>query len=282
MIDLHLHSTHSDGTMTPSELVKKAAHIGLSAISITDHDTVSGTEEALSEGGACSVEVIPGLEISVKHKGLTLHLLGYNFNWLDEQLVKILDRLQAAREDRNLKIIKKFQAMGINITEQDLKNESGTGVAGRPHFARLLVKAGLVRNNEQAFSQYLKAGRCAYAPRFVLDTQDAIKILHDAGGIAVLAHPMQLPCSFSELSMMINELKQLGMDGLETYYPTQRGQAGKKIRALAQKYQLLETGGSDYHGDIRIGTSMAGGSKKFLVPEKLLSKLKMKLQPSKR
>ena len=274
MIDLHLHSTYSDGTMTPSELVQKAAHIGLSAISITDHGTVSGTEEAMSEGSACSVEVIPGLEISVKHKGVNLHLLGYNFNWLDERLVNILDRLQSARKERNLEIIKKFQGMGIDITEEDLKNESGTGVAGRPHFARLLVKGGLVKNNDQAFSQYLKAGRCAYAPRFVLDAHDAIKMLHDAGGIAVLAHPIQLPCSFSELSMMIKTLKQLGIDGLETYYPTQRGKAGKKIRELAHKYQLLETGGSDYHGDIRIGTSMAGASKKFQVPEELLSKLK--------
>ena len=274
MIDLHLHSTHSDGTMTPSQLVKQAAGIGLSAISITDHDTVSATAEAITEGKIYSVEVIPGLEISSKYKGLDLHLLGYNFDWLNPELLKTLDRLQSARKERNKKIIRKLQEIGINITEQDLKTESGAGVAGRPHFARLLIKSGVVKNNQQAFSHYLKAGRCAYVPRFVLDIHDAIEILHCAGGIAVLAHPIQLSCSFSELSRTIKELKELGVDGLETYYPTQKGKTGKKIRELAEKYQLLETGGSDYHGDIRHGTSMAGATGKFQVPAELLTKLK--------
>jgi predicted metal-dependent phosphoesterase TrpH len=274
MIDLHLHSTHSDGTMTPSQLVKQAAGIGLSAISITDHDTVSATAEAIREGEIHSVEVIPGLEISSKYKGLDLHLLGYNFDWLNTELLKILDQLQSARKDRNKKIIRKLQEIGINITEQDLKAESGAGVAGRPHFARLLIKSGVVKNHQQAFSRYLKVGRCAYVPRFVLDIHDAIEILHGAGGLAVLAHPIQLSCSFSELSRIIKELKELGMDGLETYYPTQKGKKGKKIRELAVKYQLLETGGSDYHGDIRHGTSMAGGTGKFQVPAELLTKLK--------
>lgn len=274
MIDLHLHSTHSDGTMTPSQLVKQAADIGLCAISITDHDTVSATDEAIREGEIYSVEVISGLEISSKYKGLDLHLLGYNFDWRNTELLKNLDRLQSARKERNKKIILKLQEIGINISEQDLKAESGAGVAGRPHFARLLIKSGVVKNNEQAFSHYLKAGRCAYVPRFVLDIHDAIEILHGAGGIAVLAHPIQLSCSLGELSMIIKELKELGMDGLETYYPTQKGKTGKKIRELAEKYQLLETGGSDYHGDIRHGTSMAGATRKFQVPAELLTKLK--------
>lgn len=274
MIDLHLHSTHSDGTMTPSQLVKQAADIGLVAISITDHDTVSATGEAIREGTIHSVEVIPGLEISSKYRGLDLHLLGYNFDWLNAELLRNLERLQSARKERNKKIIGKLQKIGISITEQELKAESGSGVAGRPHFARLLIKSGVVKNNEQAFSRYLKSGRCAYVPRFVLDIQDAIEILHGAGGIAVLAHPVQLSCSLSELSRIIKELKELGLDGLETFYPTQQGKTGKKIKELAEKYQLLETGGSDYHGTIRHGTSMAGATRKFQVPVELLNKLK--------
>ncbi len=278
MIDLHLHSTYSDGTMTPSELVRLAAGIGLSAISVTDHDTVSGIEEALREGIECSLEVVPGLEISVEHKGMNLHLLGYYFDWFDDRLVDTLGMLQTSREIRNSRIVSKFQEMGIDLTEDELQNEAGAGVAGRPHFARLLVKKNIVKSNEQAFAHYLKAGRCAYVSRYVLDISEAIDILHDAGGFAVVAHPTQLPCSLNELSGILRELKQLGIDGLETYYPTQRGDVFKKIRALAQQYQLLETGGSDYHGETRKGTAIAGATKKFLVPDELMNTLRKQKQ----
>ncbi len=273
MIDLHLHSTYSDGTMTPAELVKQGADIGLSALSITDHDTVSATEEALAEGKKYAVEVVPGLEISVKHREMDLHLLGYYFDWRDRGLLETLETLQGARDDRNRKIIKKLQAMGIALSDEQLQEEAGTGVAGRPHVARLLVKNNIVKNNQQAFSLYLKAGRCAYVPRFLLGSSQAIRILHDAGGYAVLAHPGQISCSMNELSGIINELKRQGIDGLETYYPTQRGDSFRKIRALAGKYELLETGGSDYHGDTRPNTSMAGTTNKFVVPDTVIKKL---------
>jgi len=274
MIDLHLHSTHSDGTMTPAELVRAASRIGLSAISITDHDTVSATEEARREGETHSVEVIPGLEISSKHRGLDLHLLGYDFDWRNALLMSNLRRLQSARVQRNKNILEKLQKIGINLTEQDLRDEAGDGVAGRPHFARLLIKSGVVKNNEQAFSDYLKTGRCAYVPRYVLDIRDAIEMLHGAGGIAVLAHPIQLRCSHQELSKVVRELKDMGLDGLETYYPTQKKKVGKKIRELAVKYQMVETGGSDFHGEVRIGTAIAGATKHFMVPDELLGALK--------
>ena len=274
MIDLHLHSTYSDGTMTPSQLVKLAASTGLSAVSITDHDTVSGTDEALDEGKRCSLEVVPGLEISVAHKGMNLHLLGYYFDWHDGRLAETLEMLQTSRAVRNRKIVSKLQEMGISLSEEELQKEAGEGVAGRPHFARLLVKKNIVKTNEQAFAHYLKAGRCAYVSRFVLEIREAIALLHDAGGFAVVAHPLQLPCTLTELSGIVRELKYLGIDGLETYYPTQRGDGFKKIRALAQQYQLLETGGSDYHGDTRKGTSIAGAAKNFLVPDELMNTLK--------
>lgn len=274
MIDLHLHSTYSDGTMPPKELVEKAAGIGLTALSITDHDTIAGTQEALTAGKVFSVEVIPGLEISSKFRDINLHLLGYQFNWQDRRLAEVLKRLQGARSIRNLEILSKLQSLGLEISEQDLIRESGNGVAGRPHFARLLVKCGVVKNNDQAFAQYLKKGRCAYAPRFLLDVEEAIDIIHGAGGIAILAHPIQLPCSFSELSEIIRQLKIAGLDGLESYYPTQKGKIGKRIKDLARTHQLLETGGSDYHGDVRPNSSMAGETGKFQVPDDLLAHIK--------
>lgn len=273
MIDLHLHSTHSDGTMSPTELIQKAAEIGLEAISITDHDTVSGTEEALRVGKDCGVIAIPGLEISARFEDLDLHLLGYCFNWKDPLLLKALGDLQHARNKRNKQIIEKLRELGIDIGERDLINESKIGSAGRPHFARLLVKKKVVKSYEQAFNNYLKVGRCAYVPRYVLEVSEAIHILHKAGGLAVLAHPVQLRLSSGRLDKTISKLKMNGLDGLETYYPTQKGKLRNVMRNLASRHQLLETGGSDYHGSVRPGTSMAGATQKFYVPGELLDQL---------
>jgi predicted metal-dependent phosphoesterase TrpH len=174
------------------------------------------------------------------------------------------------------KLLKNCRKWALPYQTNNCKTRLVQGWPARPHVARLLVKNNIVKNNQQAFSRYLKAGRCAYVSRFVLDSSQAINVLHDAGGYAVLAHPAQLSCSFTELSGLIQQLKRLGIDGLETYYPTQRGDSFKKIRALAEKYELLETGGSDYHGDTRPGTSMAGATKRFVVPDTVMKALHKK------
>ena len=273
MIDLHLHSTYSDGTMTPAELVDCAAKSGLVAISVTDHDTVAGTGETIAAGNETGIEVVAGLEISSEYRGLNVHLLGYDFDWRNRHLSAVLERLQKSRADRNKKIIEKLSRLGITIGEDELQRAAGTGVTGRPHFAKLLVRQGVVKTIDQAFDNYLKTGRCAYVPRYLLRVDEAIQVIHQAGGVAVLAHPVQLSCPVDQLKTILKELKQIGLDGVETYYPTQNGRVGKQLKKIAQQLQLLQTGGSDYHGNVRPNTSMADGTRRFTVPEKLLIEL---------
>ena len=269
MIDLHLHSTYSDGTFTPTQLVHIARDRNLKALSITDHDTADGTGEAIAAAEPLGIRAIPGIELSVFDGDVHFHLLGYNFDWNDTGLLKGLEKIQDSRQRRNITIIGKLRDMGHDLTEDELHNLSQTGQTGRPHIARLLVNKKIVKNINQAFDLYLKKGRCAYVRRFVYHVEEAIALIHDSGGSAVLAHPIQLGHSIDTIEQLLKRLKPSKLDGIETYYPTQRGAFLNKLRRLAQKYELFETGGSDYHGDIRPNTAMAGG-KNLRVPQELI------------
>lgn len=280
MIDLHLHSTHSDGTKAPAELVQMAKRRNFTAISITDHDTVSGTGEAIREGDKQGLEVIPGVELSVFNADRHFHLLGYGMDWQDSRLLSGLKRLQVSRDERNDKIIRKLQKLGIMATLEELQSLSGVGQTGRPHIARLLVNKNIVKTIDQAFTKYLKKDACAYIPRFIYHVKEAIDLIGDAGGLPVLAHPVQLDRSLELLPELLDDLVPMGLRGVEVYYPTQRGKIRQKLSYLANKYDLLETGGSDYHGDIRSGTTMAVG-KNMTIPDHLCEKLNQALNYTK-
>jgi len=280
MIDLHLHSSHSDGTKTPAELVQMAKSRNFAAISITDHDTVSGTGEAILEGDKEGIVVIPGVELSVFNADIHFHLLGYGIDWQDKQLLSGLERLQVSRDERNDKIMHKLQNLGIKATTEELQSLSGVGQTGRPHIARLLIKKNIVKTIDQAFARYLKKDACAYVSRFIYHVKEAIDIIESAGGLPVLAHPVQIDRTLELLSELLDELVPMGLRGLEVYYPTQQGKVRKKLHFLANRYNLLETGGSDYHGDIRSGTSMAVG-KNMTIPVHLFEKLNQALNNTK-
>jgi predicted metal-dependent phosphoesterase TrpH len=258
MIDLHLHSTFSDGTFTPEQLVKMAKATGLKAISITDHDTVDGTQEAVDAGAVFGVRIIPGVELSVFLDDFNFHLLGYLFDWRDQKLNAKLDTLQKSRSRRNSVIVARLQSLGLDITEGELQEMSGSGQTGRPHIARILVEKKIVRDIDQAFALYLRKGKPGYARRFIYHVEEAISLIHESGGCAVLAHPAQISRSIPVLDDLLSHLKIIGLDGVETYYPTQKGSFLKSLRRLALTHGLIETGGSDYHGDIRPDTAMAG------------------------
>jgi len=277
MLDLHLHSSHSDGTMTPAALVEMARGRGLVMVSITDHDTVSGTGEALAAGRRCGVRVISGLELSVSWRAYHLHLLAYDFDRHDSALQSCLVVLQEARRRRNREIVAKLTALGLPVSEEEVRAFAGGGQTGRPHIARLLVAKRVVGSVDQAFTEYLRKGACAYVPRYVLPAEEACELIHRAGGTAVLAHPGQLALPHDELAGLLDDLRAHGLDGLETFYPTQRGKLLRQLRALADRFQLLETGGSDYHGDVRPGTRMAGGQE-FRVPGEILAELQRRWQ----
>jgi len=276
-IDLHVHSHYSDGTQSPTELVRLAASSGVSALSLTDHDTMEGLEEALSAGFEYGMEVVPGLELSVVHKKIPLHILGY---WMDPchvELAAALTVLQQARDHRNEKIIEKLKALGIDASVQELAEISGVGQAGRPHIAKLLITHGVVSSMQQAFNEYLRKDARAYVERFAYSAEEAIGLIVKGGGIAVLAHPVQVDRTLTSLSVLLPALVSYGLEGIETFYPTQSKKMRKKIRQFAQVYDLLLTGGSDYHGDIRPGTRLAGGNNVF-VPPGLLDMMKARLQ----
>jgi 3',5'-nucleoside bisphosphate phosphatase len=279
-IDLHTHSWFSDGTKSPAELVQLAANSGVSAIAITDHDTMDGVDEAVAAGHEYGVEVVPGLEVSVVHRKKPLHILGYYVNPAEPKIAESLRILQEARDNRNTKIITKLQELGVEATTRELKEISGLGQTGRPHIAKLLMNHGLVRSIPQAFNEYLKKDAKAYVARFAYSAEEAISFITGAGGIAVLAHPIQVDKTLNSLATLLPVLKSYGLEGVETYYPTQKKKMRKRIRQFASEYDLLLTGGSDYHGDIRPGTRLAGGNNIY-VPPRLLSSMKERLKTKK-
>jgi hypothetical protein len=278
-IDLHVHSNFSDGSMTPAELVQYAHRKGLSAIAITDHDAINGIAEAIDIGNRLGMEIVPGVELSVKHGDCALHLLGYLFQRFDQALLLALHRLQEGRLARNKVILANLNRLGIDIDLPELEKISGHGQGGRPHIAQLLIQKGAAENMDEAFARYLAKGGSAYAPRLVFQAEEAIALINNAGGIAVLAHPQQLAKSGEDVPAIIANLKAMGLAGIEVYYPTHSRQVRRKLMATAKKFDLLLTGGSDYHGTIRPGTALAGG-KNCSVPMNLLDEMKRHLEQS--
>jgi len=276
-IDLHIHSSFSDGSMSPTELVQYAQRLHLTALSITDHDTIEGVGEAMTAGKQFGIEVISGLELSIKFGECAVHLLGYMFQPTDKGLLSALHRLQVGRIERNKAILDNLCRLGIDIADAELQKKSGHGQCGRPHFAQLLMHKGIVGSMDEAFDKYLARGGLAYVPRTVFQADEAIAMVKNAGGIAVLAHPQQLEKSGNDVTLIIGKLRAIGLDGIEVYYPNHSRQFKKKLLAIARKQNLLITGGSDYHGTIRPGTTLAGGSN-CSVPPELLQQMKKYLE----
>ncbi|MCB2181132.1 MAG: PHP domain-containing protein [Desulfobulbaceae bacterium] len=276
-IDLHLHSSFSDGTMSPTQLVGEAVLEEIKAIAITDHDTIEGVAEAFEAGRMNGIEVISGVELSAYHAETPMHILGYGFSHDDQSLSEKLQKVQQARNERNLAILKKLNTLGLQVTHDDLAKFSPTGQAGRPHIASLLVEKKIVKTMDEAFAKYLRKDGLAYASRQKLMAEDAISMIRSAGGIAVLAHPLTLDRSMTLLPSILDALIELGLQGVEAYYPIHSVSVRKKLIALSQQKGLFITGGSDYHGTIRNGTRLGGNNKKQQVPYDLLATLKHQL-----
>lgn len=273
-IDLHTHSLASDGSMSPAELVRHAKQKGLSAVAITDHDTVEGVKEALEEGKRIGIEVIPGIEISTNYKP-EMHILGYFIDKTEYVNVnKELTAIRKGREDRNKKIISKLNELDINITFDEVKKVALGDTIGRPHFARLLMEKGYVKTMQEAFDKYLGKGGLAYFRRAELEPADGIKLIKNAGGIPVLAHPVLLRMSYTELDNLLVELKKYGLAGIEAIYSENTKEETGHLLRLAIKHELLVTGGSDFHGTYKGRIELGSGRGNLKVPYELLEKLK--------
>jgi predicted metal-dependent phosphoesterase TrpH len=249
-IDLHTHSNASDGTMEPQEVVRLAKERGLAAFALTDHDTIDGLSEAMAAGRELDLEVIPGVEISARHNLGSMHILGYFLDYESELLASRLAVLKQARKDRNPQIIAKLNKLGIPVTMEQVEAISGGGQVGRPHIAQALYQGGYVRSLQEAFDIFLGNNGKAYVSKFRFPPGEAIAMIRDAKGIAALAHPFTLGLhTFEALMPLLQELMDLGLAGVECYYPEYSPDQEALYLSLAKKLGLLITGGSDFHGD---------------------------------
>lgn len=274
-IDLHTHTTASDGSFTPSQLVRYAKQKGVTVIAITDHDTIDGNVEAMTEGEREAVTVVPGVEISVDYAPGSMHMLGFFIDIKNTALSEKLRLLQDSRADRNPRIIEKLNALGVNINYQEVIDISGGGQVGRPHIAQVLLQKGYTRSIQEAFDRYLGKGAPAYLDKFRMEPADAIGMIIGAGGVPVLAHPFTLNCANAdELEHLIKNLVSLGLAGIEVYYSEHSSKQVSVYESLAGRFNLLITGGSDFHGANVQGIDLGKGRGGLAVPYELFEKLK--------
>lgn len=260
VVDLHTHTTASDGTFKPMELIEKAKLIGLEALAITDHDTISGfqqIDETVEKDP--KLLLIKGVEISAEYPTDSLHILGFNFKD-SEKVAQVLNELIDYRNKRNELILEKMNNHGFKVTMEELKKIAKGKAVGRPHFARLLVEKGYVQSMDEAFQRYLKDGGLFFVEKRRLKSEEAIELIKEAGGIAILAHPYQIlkdgkpfpiAPSVDSLEDFIKYLKFKGLDGIEAYYSTHTNSQIDELLKIAEKHDLLITAGSDFHGDNR-------------------------------
>ena len=278
-IDLHIHSTASDGTLTPREIISMARDLNLAAIAITDHDTIDGAKEALDQCGSPFPHFVPGVEISAtpffKGRGdSSYHMLGYFLDLDNPELNHLLKKLQKARSGRNPEIIKKLQAAGLDISLDEVRSAAGEGQVGRPHIAQVMIDKGYVGSINHAFDAFLSKGRPAYVDKFRIDCQGVIDIITHAGGVPVLAHPGLISVqSDDELESLVVALKKAGLMGLEVYYPDHSAKQVALFEKMAAAHDLLITGGTDFHGELKPDTSMGTGDGSLFVPFQLFEAL---------
>jgi hypothetical protein len=274
-VDLHLHTTASDGALTPSEIVRYAKNKELQAIAITDHDTIEGLEEGLLEGEKIGFEVIPGIEISAEHSPGSMHLLGFFIDIHDPRLKERLGYLQRARADRNPKIAEKLRQLGVDITFEEVLKASGGGQVGRPHFAQVLLEKGYVRSFQEAFDRFLKKGAPAYVEKVRFSPEESIRFINEATGVAVLAHPNTLHMNgYSELENLMLRLVKKGLKGIEVYYPEHSALEVARYKTLAERHGLLITGGTDYHGIEMNGLDIGVGRGEMRLPYSMVENLR--------
>ncbi|MBU0687185.1 MAG: PHP domain-containing protein [Candidatus Margulisbacteria bacterium] len=249
--DLHIHTTCSDGTYTPEQIIKVAKKVGLKTVAITDHDTTAGLAEALTASAKMGVTVIPGIEFTSETSELEVHILAYFMDYNNPELLAILEKLRNARKDRIYKITDKLKDLGVRIKAREVIREARGGCPGRPHVARVLIKEGFCKNFREAFSKYLAFGGPAYVGHYKLTPQDTVKIIRQAKGIPALAHPGGFARNKQEeqIDKLIPELVEAGLLGIEALYPTHTQKQTEHFLQLTKQYNLLATGGSDFHGD---------------------------------
>ena len=273
-IDLHLHTRFSDGSLTPAEVVDLAHQAGVTALAITDHDIVDGIPHALHAATPLGIEVIPGVELSSRFHEQELHVLGYFVDWQDSTFRDHLAQQRRSRHVRNPQTIERLNALGLELSVEEVKAKAGSDSIGRPHVAQVLVEKGYVQDTREAFDRYLKEGAPAYVPRMLSDTRDVIAWIRNAGGVPVLAHPTWTRCQGEPLHRLCAGLKEAGLLGLEVFYSSHNRKQTSRFLELAKRLDLLVTGGSDFHGAANPAIQVGRGKGNLKVPDTLLDPLR--------
>jgi hypothetical protein len=273
MIDLHTHSTCSDGSDSPTRIIDLAAAAGCSAVALTDHDGLSGIDDARARAAEVAIEFVPGCEVSCQFSPGTMHVLCYFAEPGDGPLQDQLERLRSDRDTRNDRLIARLNELGIPITEELLREEAGDATLGRPHFAAVLVRLGAVESYQDAFDTLLAKGGPAYFPKAFIDAPTTIEAARGSGALAVLAHPLSLGLEPVGLDRQIADLADAGLAGMECWYGRYSAEDRQGLVDIANRYGLVATGGSDFHGTYKPDLSVGTGTGDLDVPDTALAEL---------
>lgn len=248
MIDLHSHSSASDGILSPADSARYAIEKGLKAWALTDHDTVSGLYDAAKICLQNDIIFVPGIEINVQWPTGEFHLLGLGLQTFSDDLKDVVEKAEEARKNRNLELVEKMNKDGIDVTLEEIESKFTESQIGRPHFAAFMVEKGIVKRRQDAFDRYLNRGRPWYVPHEGIDLDVAVEAIKSAGGVPVLAHPLSLYVSWGKMEEVIAKIRGHGVEGLEAWHPQARLNEGFKLETLARKLNMIVTAGSDFHG----------------------------------
>jgi len=275
-IDLHTHSTDSDGTFTPEELMIHAKEIGLKAVALTDHDTISGIKKARSIAEKLELELVPGIELSTDYQNTEIHILGYYIQEDHPEFITKLQEFVDSREKRNEKMVALLQQEGFDITMENLYQENPDSVITRAHFARFLVEHGFIKDRKTVFQEYLGDGCKCYVGRQKITPFEAIQLIQLGGGLAFLAHPVLYHLEQNHLHSLIQNLKNAGLAGIEAIYSINTLEDEQHFRKLAEEFNLLISGGSDFHGNNKPDIKFGSGRYNLQIPYYILEEIKRK------
>ncbi len=267
-----MHSTFSDGTFTPEQLVELGKSIGLKAMALTDHDTTGGVARFMAAAALVGIHTLSGVEVSADPPAGTMHVIGYGVNPDDPSLIEHLKWIREGRDARNSEILHKLNQLGLRITMEDVKKFAREDVVARPHFAQVMIEKGYVRDKKEAFEKYLARGKSAYSERRRLAPDSVMSLIRNAGGVPVLAHPFSLKVGKAELKNVLGKLKDAGLMGIECYYPEHTPEMQQEYLKLARELELIATGGSDFHGTAGY-SRMGEGYGNLYVPDDVIDRI---------
>ena len=273
-VDLHTHTTASDGTFSAKELVLLAREAGLCAVAVTDHDTVSGLDEALRAGERYGVEIVPGCELAVSSPYGEVHLLGLWLPFRAPRLSAALERIRLARDARNEEMVELFRKAGYDVNYTELLALASGESVGRPHMARLLLQKGICASPREAFSRFLADDKPMYVPRVIPTLEEGLSLLKSEGAITVFAHPMLLKAPLDKLERVVITMAEQGLDAIEAYHSEHDAKATRRAVALAKRYGLALSGGSDFHGAARPDVLLGSGKGNLHIPFTVLESLR--------